>query len=54
VVRIRGSALWHVTAGSACADTTPAGWLRVHATRPGPVRVMATLNAQLIGGTQPC
>ena len=54
VVRIRGSALWHVTAGSACADTTPAGWLRVHATGPGLVRVVATLNAQLIGGTQSC
>jgi hypothetical protein len=54
VVRIRGSALWHVTAGNACADTTRAGWLRVRATGPGPVRVVATLNAQLIGGAESC
>jgi hypothetical protein len=54
VVRIRGSALWHVTAGSACADTTGAGWLRVRATKPGSVRVVANLNAQLIGGTESC
>jgi hypothetical protein len=44
VVRIRSSALWHVDGGQACVDSTPDGWLQVHAYAAGGVFVQARVS----------
>jgi hypothetical protein len=54
VVRIHGSALWRVTDGDGCVSTTPEGWLRVQADRPGVVTIDAKINSQLVIGADRC
>ena len=41
VVRVRWSAYWQVTSGSACLRPGPDGWITVDASRPGAVSVAA-------------
>ena len=52
-VRIHGSDLWQVTRGAACLRTDRAGWLVVHARRPGRVDVRAGLSLDAVTGASP-
>jgi hypothetical protein len=50
IVRVRYQPLWQISDGDACLDATPDGWLRVHATRAGVVRLHAGLDGLLQTG----
>jgi hypothetical protein len=54
VVRIHGSSLWQVTEGDGCVSTTPDGWVRVQADRPGLVTIEARINRHLVVGGADC
>lgn len=45
VLRVHWTPNWKVTSGRACLEPTPDGWVDVHVTAPGPVR----LDVDLVG-----